>query len=308
MKQSVARMLSGVLGVVLFGAAAGVSRAGIKEWKAGVAGDWQDAANWIQEAVPTDGDTVFITNAGSVVTLSCTTSNLTAATVSRTLVFTNWTTRLRATTVTLKSGALLKLPGSFDDTQMSNRIHIVCHDFTMEQGSTINADYGGYAKNAGPSKGANNSNYSAGAGHAGQGGDSSYAFGGLACGSLAAPELPGSGGGARDTAVSSDGGGAIRIAASGSVVIGGVITANGRAGSWANGGGAGGSVFITCHTFAGQASGSLLVKGGSGGGTSYSGGGSGGRMAILYTQATFADGFAMNGTPGSGVGNEATGQ
>ena len=39
MKQSVARMLSGGLGVVLFGAAAGVSRAGIKEWKAGVAGD-----------------------------------------------------------------------------------------------------------------------------------------------------------------------------------------------------------------------------------------------------------------------------
>ena len=44
MKQSVARVFGGVLGVVLFGAAAGVSRAGIKEWKAGVAGDWHEAA------------------------------------------------------------------------------------------------------------------------------------------------------------------------------------------------------------------------------------------------------------------------
>lgn len=261
--------------------------------------------------MPTDGDTVFITNAGSVVTLSCTTSNLTAATVSRTLVFTNWTTRLRATTVTLKSGALLKLPGSFSDDQMSNRIHIACHDFTMEQGSTINADYGGYSKNAGPSKGANNSNYSAGAGHAGQGGSSSYAFGGMACGSLETPVLPGSGGGVRSSDVgetSSDGGGSIQIEATGAIAINGSISANGRAGTWSNGGGAGGSIYITCDTFAGQANGSLLVKGGNAGAAAYSGGGSGGRIAVLYTHATFTGGFRMDGTPGTGVGNEATGQ
>lgn len=311
MKQSVVRLLGGVLGAAWLAAGADMARAGVKEWKTGAVGSWHEPTNWVQEAAPVAGDTVFITNAGAVVTLAAATPELAAATISRTLVFTNWATQLHATSITLKPGALLKMPGAFDDTQMSNRIHIVCHDFTMEQGSTINADYCGYAKNAGPSKGGVNVNYSAGGGHAGRGGDSSYAFGGASRGSLEAPELPGSGGGVRAADIgkaSSEGGGVVRIEATDAVTINGMISANGRSGVWACGGGAGGSVFISCDTFTGQALGNLLVKGGDGEGTAYSGGGSGGRVAILYTQASFADGFALNGTPGSGFGNEAAGQ
>ena len=246
-------------------------------------------ANWNEShwdnGVPQVGDEVVISS--GTVTLS----NATPALISYTqgggvLAMTNWMTKLEATTVTLNAGKM-QPANAFTNSVMSNRVWIVCTDLTIASGAIINANGLGYAgvyasDGSGPG-GGNYDQYNAGgAGHGGRGGISSRgALPGEPYGSIEQPVTPGSSGGGTQNSAGRAGGGAIRIDATGDVIVNGSISAQGLYGHYL-GEGAGGSILITCDTI--QGSGSLLADGA----LSLSGGGEGGggRIAVHYTPAS----------------------
>jgi len=139
----------------------------------------------------------------------------------------------------------------------------------------------------------------AGGGYGGVGGSTSGATGGSTYGSVTSPTDLGSGGsgGCGSGSASGDaGGGAIRLDATGTITIDGVIRANGSDGNAADyggGGGSGGSVYITSASLAG--SGSVLAEGATGGsGVNDPGaGGGGGRVSMKFT---VSDSFSGSGT------------
>jgi hypothetical protein len=92
---------------------------------------------------------------------------------------------------------------------------------------------------------------------------------------------PGSSGGS-DSYTNPDfrqrGGGLIRIDASRTVQMDGLLTADGQYVAGDRGGGAGGGIYIRCRTFAG--SGVIRARGADAGTTVNSGGGGGGRIAV----------------------------
>ena len=248
--------------------------------------DWFDDANWDNGNHPGNGDHAII-GSGTVL-LTNVTDQLASLTVSGgTLTFSNWTTKLSATNVTI-SGGTVTLPGAFTDVQMSNRVWIACSNLTLLPGAAIGVDYLGFARRDGaagwgygPGRGYSKS----GAGHGGWGGRiESYAAGEVN-GTASAPETPGSSGGSfSSTKMGGAGGGAIRIDASGAVVVSGTITSDGDDNTLnAGGGGAGGSIFITCHTF--QGTNGIVRANGGGIGGAHSGGGGGGRIAVVYSKA-----------------------
>ena len=263
-----------------------------RTWNGPATGDWFTAANWLpggaENNYPQSGDTVVITN--SSVLLTNETAELTAFTITNaTMVFSNWNTRLRATTVTVRNKARLTLPGAFGEAPaMSNRVWIVCHDFTLESGGTNDVTACGYVRFRGPGAGGMNvsgNNGGGGGGNGGWGGRGSAGGVGATNGTPEAPTGPGSGGGGYSDihADGGGGGGAVRIEASGTVLINGDIIANGGNAGTYGGGGSGGSVFITCDLFGGS-SGRILANGGNGG--SSGGKGGGGRIAVIYSQLT----------------------
>jgi len=157
----------------------------------------------------------------------------------------------------------------------------------------VNADGKGYAAGnrhgnttshgMGPG-GGSGAYYGAGGGHGGKGGNysgnPSYP-GGPTNGYANAPGA-GSGGGSYGSSPGSDGGGAVRIEASGNVVVNGTITANGvksPATDPYSGGGAGGGIWLIGRTFSGGAD-ALLKADGYAAHASYSGSGAGGRIAV----------------------------
>ena len=72
-------------------------------------------------------------------------------------------------------------------------------------------------------------------------------------GAKSAPVDPGSGAGGTPTSTGGSGGGAVRLEATGHVLVNGTINANGTSGpSGYYGGGSGGGVYITCRTFGGM--------------------------------------------------------
>jgi hypothetical protein len=113
----------------------------------------------------------------------------------------------------------------------------------------------------------------AGASHGGSGGTVEGARTNDVYGHHAAPRLPGSGNG------TARGGGVVRLnlGSSGQLVVNGAILANGEKGSGA-GGAAGGSIFLLTRRLEGA--GRILASGGDGSGAN-TGGGSGGRIAIV---------------------------
>ncbi len=255
-------------------------------WDGGGDGiDWHDGGNWDPVGIPGNGAAVVIGD-GATVLLTNNTADLTSFTMTGgTLTFSNWTTRLRATEVVVTNDATLTLPPPFKDDAMSNRVWIVCSNFTLHADAVIDANGKGFARLNGPGKGAGANTHSSGAGYGGRGGRGNYNYApGLPYGSVEAPTDPGSGGGHRGGNPS--GGGAIRIQADGAVTVHGIITANGAISSeYRDGGGSGGSIYITCDTFSGEATGLLSVKGGRHNSSSRAGGGGGGgRIAVDYQQ------------------------
>ena len=153
----------------------------------------------------------------------------------------------------------------------SARVYFICTNLMVASNGTINVDAKGYGYNAttvtgyGPGGGLNY----AGGGYGGVGGQP-QGTAGQPYGSTNAPTDPGSG-------ARANGGGAVLIQASGVVTVNNTISANGGGNTSA---GSGGSVYITCATFAGS-NGVVSANGGVPS-TDTSGGGGGGRIAVIY--------------------------
>ena len=158
----------------------------------------------------------------------------------------------------------------------------------ISAGGAINADGGGYGSQTGPGKA---TGAAGGAGYGGRGGGGTV--GGVEYGQVNDASQPGSGGG--DVNQGGFGGGCVRIVASSTVTVDGVISANGLR-TWGSGGGSGsgGGIDIRCNVLAGGTDGLLQVNGGGGYWHStavwYGYAGSGGRIALHYD--TLSPGFA----------------
>ena len=287
------------MGILILTTCVGTSLAGVKTWKNNTSGDWFEADNWNEGAVPVAGDDVEITNTGAKVILSGSTPLLNSVTVSETLTFTNWNSALNATGVTILNKGKLTLPGAFTNDAMAHNIYVVCSNLVIETGGSINADGKGFAggrdgwadNGYGPGGGKTKPLlYAGGGGYGGVGGDFVPNWnnledrrGGPTYGSSSMPTHAGSGGGrhSRDaTWFGGDGGGAIRIDASGSVTVNGTISANGSDGFAYGGGGSGGSVYVTCRKLLGS-NGIIRANGGHAG-LKECGGGGGGRVSVVY--------------------------
>jgi hypothetical protein len=183
--------------------------------------------------------------------------------------------------------------GPFRNNEMSNRVWVAAHNFTLASGGTIDLVGKGYAGGLpfedghGPGGGKTGGTGAAAASHGGLGGIGySKEKNGPLYGNAREPLAPGSGGGGGGASngfgPGSDGGGAVLIEASGSVVIDGAIMANAThvAASTRGGGASGGSVYIVCSTFSG-ADGTISASGGNA--PFWGGGGGGGRIAIVPT-------------------------
>ena len=258
-------------------------------WQGNVNNDWFEAGNWNPAQVPDNGDQVVIDGATATrdqVVISDVTANLASLVITQaTLVFTNWDTVLQADQVLVADGGKLTLPDAFDDEMMSNRIAIVCSDFTLATNGIIDVAGLGYTNDCGPGIGAVSSgNRAGGAGHAGQGelGGAWGAYGGQAYGDIREPIAPGSGGRSAtvNNGIGGNGGGAVRIDATGQVTIHGVISADGGDSPKYGSGGSGGSIYITCHTLSGN--GRLSANGGIR--EHLNGNGSAGRIALHYAE------------------------
>ncbi|MDD5707853.1 MAG: G8 domain-containing protein [Kiritimatiellae bacterium] len=265
--------------------------------------DWFDDDNWSLEHYPQAGEDVVIANAGAGVLLTNSTAALGSLTISNsaTLVFTNWTTALNATTVTIGAGGTVTCAGPFTNAPaMSNRVYIVCTDLNLAYGGKINVDSRGYS---GGTIGSQSGN---GPGNV-YGGRRGAAYGGYGgwtwltannginntYGSASAPTWPGSGGAYDATQSGVDGGhggGAVRLEVSGTLVLNGTISAVGgnctpfiADGGHYGAGGSGGGIYITCSNTVAGTTGVLQADGGAG--MPWGGNGGGGRIALVYDAA-----------------------
>ncbi len=189
--------------------------------------------------------------------------------------------------------------------ETDNRLDLtITSDLTIDATSRVDANAKGYGQLAGPGAGINSYAYASGGGHGGPGGNGYYQPGGGSYGALLAPTNWGSGGGRMMWCVcpGGAGGGRVRLNVGGVLTVAGQLTANGES-VWA-GCGAGGSVYLTAGTLAGN--GSVTANGGS---TGYyeSGGGGGGRIAIYYGSSTFSGGLTALGGLSPGAGGLNTG-
>ena len=199
-------------------------------------------------------------------------------------------------------GALLDVAG--DVTIGGNKSWILTHSDAVNGGAPllrmsnlfitatgtnggINASGRGYAMCQGPGRGGGDSGYSGGGGYGGLGGNRGASVpGGLTYGSSNMPIHSGSGGGY--TNGGGYGGGVVNIRSSGDVFLNGSLAANGAKGCWAYlwnaGGGAGGSVLVSCNRFVGTTNSILTATGGDAGLPGESAGG-GGRIAVWTTES-----------------------
>jgi hypothetical protein len=174
----------------------------------------------------------------------------------------------------------------------------------VESGGAIGADARGYPLKTGPGAGAGSGGMwgqpGSGAGHGGVGGASWNWPGGLTNGSATEPVDFGSGGGGNNERGPNRGGGAIQLTVTGTLTLNGRVSANADAATASyDGGGSGGSVWLTASRLTGF--GSITAHGqiaGYGG----SGSGGGGRIAIYTGVNEFAGAVAANGGIISGGG------
>jgi hypothetical protein len=144
---------------------------------------------------------------------------------------------------------------------------------------------------------------SGGAGHGGAGGRGLAVAGGIGFDNSVTPTQPGSRGGSSQ-APFPNGGGALRIVASGNLQVDGAISANGMSiPTNNNGGGAGGSIWISTGSLSGA--GRLSADGGSGH-LPFGGGGAGGRISINYASNLFTGTVSAKGGAGYNNGGAGT--
>lgn len=172
----------------------------------------------------------------------------------------------------------------------------------------IIVDAKGYsADDGGPGAGQMTNDFSgSGAGYGGAGGAGVSGIpGGSTYGSAAQPTDRGSRGGLFPLLPGfCEGGGAIRLRVGGTLTVNGRVSANGDAALIeGDGGGAGGSIWITARQLAGT--GSILANGGLAGLTR-GGGGGGGRIALYIRTNRFAGLIAAQGGSGARPGGDGT--
>lgn len=274
---------------------------------AAVSGYWTNAATWPATGIPANNDDVTI-NSGVAVTADVSTASLNSMAVNGTLVFSGWNTAITSTTVTI-SDTVTHTPQSTTETNPAgpwvpdSRVWIVCSDLTVSSGGKIDVNGKGYrgptpSGSALVGRGPGGGKVSDWAGGGGYGANGGRAWnktpGGTNYGSASAPTNPGSSGGSAYDygagAKAGNGGGAVRIDASDRVTVDGLISAsgdNGPGSSYTSSGGSGGGIYITCRSFTGSG-GIIRSMGGSGpiyAGLGPTGGGSGGRVAVVYDVA-----------------------
>ena len=207
---------------------------------------------------------------------------------------TNWNSTLTVMgDVAVRTNGTITHAGPFLETDQSNNIYIVCKNLTVDAGGAITADSRGYAgqlnllgsgvRGQGPGWGGTAPNESSGGSHGGLGGKWQWYTHGPTYDSVTNPVLSGSSGGSDYvvTGYSGNGGGAIRIEALRRVTVYGRISADGTpALNVRKGGGAGGSVWLTCQLLQGDLNGWVRAKGGDQYPGTVSGAGGGGRVAI----------------------------
>ena len=272
-----------------------------KTWN-GVEGDlWSDGSKWSPTGVPEEGDLAVIPK-GKNVTVDDSTAKLAFLDVSGTVVCSGWTTCVEVGGVVVRNGGKVTSIGPVTTEEDMSRVYLKAGDITIEQGGSVDVSglgwkggdkivkYG-YGPGTIPSM-----NARAGGSHGGigsltaDGETTRQAVRTNVYGNAAAPETAGSGGcGGRlnGNEHGGHGGGVIRLEATGRVTVNGSVAADGKPGTGADwGAGAGGSVYITCKTFAGM-HGKVTAAGASGtvynnSLTSHSAGG--GRLAIIFNK------------------------
>ena len=259
-------------------------------WKGSTDGDWGEAGNWADhngmKGIPVAGDSVVVPS-GLSLTITNSSVALDAVTVAGTLVITNWTTRLNAQTVSVADGGVLTCGAAVTNMEAMSRVWISCSNLTVDAGGKIDVTRKGYYGQVGVTKrgfgpGSADGGMTAGISggyaapsHGGYGGlylHTEYCFmRQLPYDDPAAPSLPGSSGASNAQSYGGDGGGVVRIEATGTVTVNGSILANGRntssygtATTSSNHGqpGSGGSIWITC----GKIVGSGVIRAAGGGG------------------------------------------
>lgn len=299
--------------------------------------DWNTAANWNPDGVPTSSDDVTVTSTVNIVTsaaISFSTlsigqdSGTTFATTTISHAITsggsitiknqgsliqNTTTQLSITgTLLIESGGILT--HTANTSAQNYEVDISGATVTLNAGGTINVDGKGYTPSSisggtgNGTGGGRGSGAAAGAGgaHAGNGG-TGLNTGGTGYCDLTAPVTIGSAGGNGSTGDANSGGtggGLVILNATGTLTVNGTVSAKGSAPSSGNsGGGAGGGVSLTAGTIAGTPQ-SFTVIGGAGG-ASNGGGGGGGCVLLSYTTSNSispTSGISMAGGAGDGTG------
>ena len=267
---------------------------GTKSWSG--TGSWTNDAGWTPPGMPGPLDAVTILS-GNVTIHEPTWIASMAVNSGATVTFADWSTAIDATDVTVWSGGTLThLPCDTNTVPAnSNRVYLVCSNFTLSAGASIDVNekgfLGGNGNGQGPGGGGGGPYplLGGGGGYGGRGGPGGNGTPGVTYGSASAPVDPGSGGGGRDAGpLAATGGGAVRIQASGEVAVNGTITADGGVGSGGYGAGSGGGVYITCRTFTGG-TGLIVANGGPSTDVNYSGSGGGGRIAVITDPAAQQD-------------------
>ena len=296
------------------------SPASDRAWTGGGDGtDWFNTNNWTpNDSYPLVGENVTISSGASVVLSNSTALLGDFVITNATLTFTNWSTTLNATNVTIWANGIFTLPPCFTNNQVSNRVHVVCTNFTLLSGGRIDANGRGFGQTTtygtGPGLGGGGdigNGYGGGAGYGGRGGAGSGGNGGMGNPYGAAtntPTAPGSGGGSYSGGTwgkGGAGGGAIWIEASGTATVSGALTANGTNGTSIAGSGSGGGVYVACWTFAGS-NGTVSANGTNALDINNAGGSGGGRIVILYTNVAANTRVSFSTSPGTGWGNAQT--
>ncbi|MDG0815429.1 Calx-beta domain-containing protein [Bdellovibrio svalbardensis] len=161
----------------------------------------------------------------------------------------------------------------------------------------------GYAAANGPGKSTANGTGAGYGGYGGQNGTIDAAAGGTAydytSAKIKAPDQIGSGAVINSGVIGGSGGGYVRLNATSTLTLNGVINADGKDAAIStnvNGGGSGGAIYITAHEVKG-ANGTISATGGSGciyvpSATAYvSGSGGGGRISVVYDVDSYTAGF-----------------
>jgi hypothetical protein len=298
--------------VCLVGAASAPIFAATITWS-GAAGNsnWFTTNNWFGNAVPGAADDALIGTNGGTNAIILLTSNAAVKSLeitNRTLRFTGWSPDLTPSNLLTASNIFIRNGAKFTHALNSttnapwdpdNGVFLRCTNLTVLAGGEINGDGSGYSgkfngTGYGPGGGAGYS----GGGYGGAGGPAVGAAG-ASYGAATNPAYPGSAGGGGNGQSGEAGGGYVKIVASGSMTMDGLISMNGLNGAYRKAGGAGGGILIQCGTLTGN--GTIQANGGNG---VYEGGsGGGGRIAIhAVTPGSFSG--QLSAKNGNGVYSE----